>query len=248
MSTIFFVLCRPPFRILSYLSRWLLFLIEPLFIPLYRPVHHWNILAYCQVFMVFLLLTTSLIASLFYSPRKYGKVRLHWCRTPHGYHIHHYGSTLGIECIRHIHTKFKRVALVEAPLLTFNTTTSHTPVSPPICLDTDSHTLIVDNGCSSSITNCIDDYISPPWRVRANIEGYSGSTSATYVGTVRWKIEDDLGRTHIILLPNTYYSPYGKYRLLCPQHWAQSARDNHPYPNCTWCATYADSIVLYWSQ
>jgi hypothetical protein len=117
-----------------------------------------------------------------------------------------------------------------------------------IHLDTDSHTLIVDNGCSASITNCIDNYVSPPWRVRANIEGYSGSTSATHVGTVHWKIEDDLGCTHSILLPNTYYSPHCKHRLLCPQHWAQSAKDDHPHPNGTWCATYADSIVLYWSQ
>jgi hypothetical protein len=134
------------------------------------------------------------------------------------------------------------------PLQTFNTTASHTSMSPLIRLDTDSHILIIDNGCSSSITNCIDDYVSPPWRARANIEGYSGSTSATHVGTVHWKIEDDLGCTHSILLPNTYYSPHGKHRLLCPQHWAQSANDTHLYPNGTWCATYADSIVLYWNQ
>jgi hypothetical protein len=57
-----------------------------------------------------------------------------------------------------------------------------------------------------------------------------------------------LGCTHSILLPNTYYSPHGKHRFLCPQHWVQSANDNHPYPNGTWCATYADSIVLYWDQ
>jgi hypothetical protein len=153
-----------------------------------------------------------------------------------------------MECVQRLHTKFKNDTLLKIPLHTLNTTASHTPVSPPIRLDTDSHTLIIDNGCSSSITNCIDDYVSPPWRVRANIEGYSGSTSATHVGTVRWKIEDDLGCTHSILLPNTYYSPHGKHRFLCPQHWVQSANDNHPYPNGTWCATYADSIVLYWDQ
>jgi hypothetical protein len=90
-----------------------------------------------------------------------------------------------MECVQRLHTKFKNDTLLKIPLHTLNTTTSHTPVSPPIRLDTDSHTLIIDNGCSSSITNCIDDYVSPPWRVRANIEGYSGSTSATHVGTVR---------------------------------------------------------------
>jgi hypothetical protein len=94
----------------------------------------------------------------------------------------------------------------------------------------------------------MEDFISPPWRVRANIEGYSGSTSATHVGTVRWRINDDLGQSHDILLPNTYYSPHGKHGLLCPQHWVQTAKDNHPHPNGTWCATYADYIVLHWNQ
>jgi hypothetical protein len=68
------------------------------------------------------------------------------------------------------------------------------------------------------------------------------------VGTVRWRIHDDLGNEHHILLPNTYYSPEGKYKLLCPQHWAQMANDNSPSPHGTWCATYADRIVLYWGQ
>jgi alkylated DNA repair dioxygenase AlkB len=94
----------------------------------------------------------------------------------------------------------------------------------------------------------MEDFISPPWRVRVNIEGYSGSTSATHIGTVRWRIDDDLGQPHDILLPNTYYSSHGKHRLLCLQHWAQTAKDNHPHPNGTWCATYANYVVLHWNQ
>lgn len=65
---------------------------------------------------------------------------------------------------------------------------------------------------------------------------------------VCWRIDNDLGQPHDILLPNTYYSPHGKHRLLCPQHWAQTAKDNHPHPNGTWCATYADYVVLHWGQ
>jgi len=116
---------------------------------------------------------------------------------------------------------------------TFNTPL-HTQVPLPIQLDWDSHTLLVDNGCSTSITNCMDEV--------------DLATSATHVGTVCWKIEDDLGRTHDILLPNTYYSSHGKHCLLCPQHWAQTANDHHPHPNGTWCATYANCIILYWDQ
>jgi len=40
-----------------------------------------------------------------------------------------------MECIRHLHTKFKKNALVQAPLRTFNAiTTSHVPVTPAIGL------------------------------------------------------------------------------------------------------------------
>jgi len=55
-------------------------------------------------------------------------------------------------------------------------------------------------------------------------------------------------RVHTIILPNAYYSPAGKYKLLCPQHWAQAANDHYPYPNGTWCATYSDRIILHWAQ
>jgi hypothetical protein len=125
-TLLYFIL---PLLLASIFNRTLFYLI------MCKPVHLWIILAYCQVIMVFLVLATSSITSLFYSPRNWGKVRLRWCRTPHGYHIHRYGSALRMECIRHLHTKFKKNALVQAPLRTFNTiTTSHVPVTPAIGL------------------------------------------------------------------------------------------------------------------
>ena len=175
------MLCRPPYLILSYLFRWLLFLVELFFISLYKPVRLWNILAYCRVFIVTWLLATTTIALFFHPLPKYGRVRLRWCRTPRGYYIHQYGSSLCELCICRLHTRFKMQALLRAPPIrihAFNSPTQHIPTYLPAQLHSDSHTLIIDNGCSS-----------PPWRVRANIEGYSGSTSATHVGTVRWKIK-----------------------------------------------------------
>jgi len=186
-----------------------------------------------------LLLVTSSLASLLIPTRYYGKIRTRWCRTPHGYCTHHYDSTLRTDCIHHLHTHFKRHRVQQYNSCTFNTSTSRTPITNPIQLGTDSCTLIIDNGCSTSITTCIKDFISPPWQVRANIEGYSGSTSATHIGTVCWKVDVDLGQTHDMYLPNTYYSPHGKHRLLCPQHWAQTAKDHYPHPNGTWCAIYS---------
>ena len=46
------------------------------------------------------------------------------------------------------------------------------------------------------------------------------------------------------MIPNTLYVPEAPLRLLSPQHWSQEAHDN----NGTWCATFHDSLVLYWKQ
>jgi hypothetical protein len=65
---------------------------------------------------------------------------------------------------------------------------------------------------------------------------------------VEWEIEDDLGRTYKLHIPNTIYSATNRNRLLSPQHWAQSANDTYPIRYGTWCATYDDRIVLQWDQ
>jgi hypothetical protein len=62
----------------------------------------------------------------------------------------------------------------------------------------------------------------------------------THVGTIKWKIYDDDGMIHDIIIPNSHYVSMGKSRLLSPQHWSQQLHNNHPTPNGTWCATYHD--------
>jgi hypothetical protein len=68
------------------------------------------------------------------------------------------------------------------------------------------------------------------------------------LGTVKWSIEDDDGKIHDIILPDTYYSQHAKKKLLSLQHWAQLAGDDHPIRNSTWCTTYANKIKLHWDQ
>ena len=80
--------------------------------------------------------------------------------------------------------------------------------------DTDSYDILVDNCCSQSITNNLQDYIKPPKLSDMRIKGFNGTTTKTRVGTVRWRIHDDEGRIHCILLPNTYYSPHAESRLI----------------------------------
>ena len=81
-----------------------------------------------------------------------------------------------------------------------------------------------------------------------SIQGISGNTVAPLVGTVTWKIKDNTGRVHTLVLPNMYYAPNALYRLLSPLHWRQNARDDTLCLHGTWCAMYDDSLVLWWCQ
>jgi len=65
--------------------------------------------------------------------------------------------------------------------------------------DTDSYDILVDNCCSKSITNCLEDFITPPKSSRMIIKGFNGATATTKVGTVQWKLQDDNGKVHTII-------------------------------------------------
>ena len=45
-----------------------------------------------------------------------------------------------------------------------------------------------------------------------------------WTGTLSWSWDDDKGMSHEFKIPNSYYIPEGKVRLLSPQHWAQTRK------------------------
>ena len=87
--------------------------------------------------------------------------------------------------------------------------------------DSDSFRIGVDNQSSYSISNNLDDFITPPLPMKAKLLGINGVSPIMGRGTVRWHIDDDDGLTHPITLPNTLYVPSSPMCLLSPQHWAQ---------------------------
>ncbi len=105
--------------------------------------------------------------------------------------------------------------------------------------DPDSYQIMVDNGASYSISNNIDDFIEPPTKIGQKIQGFSGSLTTSLIGTVKWYITDDDGRTHSIILPNTKYVPTADIRMLSPQHWALVINDLRG----TLCVTYGDCFL-----
>ncbi|CAB9519768.1 unknown protein [Seminavis robusta] len=114
--------------------------------------------------------------------------------------------------------------------------------------DTDSVLIAIDNCSSRCITNCMCDFVDTPVKVRVSVQDIGGSVTATYKGTVKWTIEDEQGRAHHFLIPDTYFNTATPYRLLSPQHWARVANENHPEQRGTWCATYEDAVELFWKQ
>ena len=89
----------------------------------------------------------------------------------------------------------------------------------------------------------MNDFVGQPTKVSTYVRGIGGMVKSTYMGTVRWSVEDDNGAVHTWDIPGSYYNESSPYRLLSPQHWAQSSEDGRG----TWCGTFDDAVELYWN-
>ena len=49
------------------------------------------------------------------------------------------------------------------------------------------------------------------------------------MGTLLWRWNDDQGQEQKFLIPNSLYIPSGKFRLLIPQHWAQTRQGDQKH-------------------
>ena len=114
--------------------------------------------------------------------------------------------------------------------------------------DSDSKMIRVDNCASYCISNDKADFITELKPIRRKLKGLGGTLAGIQTGTIRWRVQDDLGAIHEIELPNSLYVPESPSKLLSPQHWAQTAKDHRPLQHGTWCATYHDRVVLHWNQ
>ena len=80
--------------------------------------------------------------------------------------------------------------------------------------------LKIDICTTRSISNDINDFINVPKATDARINGMRGSLPLM-IGTIRWRLEDNSGQTHTVILPGSYYVKDSPACLLSPQHWAQ---------------------------
>ncbi|KAI2502103.1 hypothetical protein MHU86_12333 [Fragilaria crotonensis] len=115
--------------------------------------------------------------------------------------------------------------------------------------DTDSEWVGVDNRCSGCISHVRSDFIGNLKRCNRVIKGFGGSrTTNVKMGTIRWKWEDDQGRPHSFDIPNSYYVPEGKLRLLSPQHWSQSQTKSRKGRATCGEQTNGNECILYWND
>jgi hypothetical protein len=86
----------------------------------------------------------------------------------------------------------------------------------------DSKQIAINNCISRCLTKLRSDF-HPGTSKGCNIGviGIRGRVKCKVKGMVSWTIEDDQGRYHDIIIPNTPLCPTLPHRLLLPQHWAQ---------------------------
>ena len=89
--------------------------------------------------------------------------------------------------------------------------------------DTDSQPIGLDNRASACISHKSTDFVGPLMDSNRVIKSFGGGkTKSVMIGTLKWKWLDDEGTEHVSIIPNSYYVPEGRVRLLSPQHWAQA--------------------------
>jgi hypothetical protein len=116
--------------------------------------------------------------------------------------------------------------------------------------DTDSEWIGVDNRCSGCISHVKEDFVGPLRQSNKIVKGFGGTrVTNVKVGTLQWTWDDDLGKQHTFIIPNSYYIPDGKVRLLSPQHWAQTQNGKNQKRNKNNCGEHTNGIecTLYWN-
>ena len=66
--------------------------------------------------------------------------------------------------------------------------------------DSDSYEILIDNCCSACISNEIGDFVGTPTPIRSRVSGIGGPLMVVAKGTIKWKIEDDLGQEHTLAI------------------------------------------------
>ncbi|KAL3822937.1 hypothetical protein ACHAXA_011652 [Cyclostephanos tholiformis] len=118
----------------------------------------------------------------------------------------------------------------------------------PVRFDSDSYSIGVDCHASRCMANSPHLFEDLKLIKMGAVEGIKQGLEIKGIGTFKFKIEDDDGRTHEVKIKNSLYLPELRRCLLSPQHWAQEAGDNHPLPRGTRMENDDANCILFWGQ
>ena len=146
------------------------------------------------------------------------------------------------------HVRFRRDYANKLPkrlaiMVTIAMSANHTAAHQTMRYDTDSGPVGIDNRCTACISHRVSDFDGLLEDVQFAIKGFGGSRiTGIKCGTIMWRWADDNGDEHKFCIPNLYYVPAGKVRLLSPQHLAQATKDKKG----TGEETNGEVCRLYW--
>ena len=134
---------------------------------------------------------------------------------------------------RHRLREIMAPARVREPLTAFSASSGALTYARSVHFDSDSYPIGVDCHASRCMANSPHLFEDLKLAKVGAVTGINQGLDIQGVGTFKFKIDDDNGRTHESKIPNSLYLPGLKKCLLSPQHWAQEAGDNHPLPRGT---------------
>jgi len=71
----------------------------------------------------------------------------------------------------------------------------------------ETHPIAIDSCCSVSIAKNKQDFIGTLQKCNVTIQGFNGSTKIKHKASWKFRLEDNNGTTHDILIPNTLLAP-----------------------------------------
>jgi hypothetical protein len=116
--------------------------------------------------------------------------------------------------------------------------------------DTDSELVGINNRCSVCTSHEPSDFDGPLEKSNRVVKGFGGShTTNINVGTLKWSWEDNQGVVTTFRIPNLYYVPEGKVRLLSPQEqWAQTQTASRNKFRTRGCKTALVRRLYHWGK
>lgn len=125
--------------------------------------------------------------------------------------------------------------------------TNEAPQRSTMRIDSDSFPIGIDTFCSRTISNNVDHFRQIRPATGTILKGIGKDpVKVLGTGTIRWTIEDDVGKNHNIVIPNALYAPRIPICLLSPQHWAQE--QNNEQPDGITFETASNTATLRWNQ